>query len=439
MSQESYFSIVIPTRNRAQLLSFALQSALAQDFDDYEIVVSDNCSLDNTAQVVKDLQTGRVRYVRVDRPLSMPDHWEFALDQANGQYVIFLSDDDALTKDALRRVAGTIERHKTKLVALFSAIYYGANWFDPASRNVVVLNPHTGSELECDSRETLTQIFNSRVLYQAPRMINSFCHRETMLRVRAESKRMFLMCPDYSFAAFMLTEVPSWIYLDQPLHIQGVFAEGIGSTQYYNRGEPSREFLREFDETKLLKRVPMEVPVVTNYIAETLLMCKERMSAKLANYQINQEQYFIGCWQELLLHEHNGVAVDDDKEELLTVLSQQPQPLQQAVLAVIRPPEPVVIEQPEVSQNPVKQFARRIISRSPALMNFESFVRQRQVADESVVQAAPALGPQPIVFQGELAGFDNIFECATKLSELVRNNPQAPNSRPITAPSSNGR
>ena len=42
MTGKPFFSVVIPTRNRASLLRYALQTALDQDFDDYEIVVSDN-------------------------------------------------------------------------------------------------------------------------------------------------------------------------------------------------------------------------------------------------------------------------------------------------------------------------------------------------------------------------------------------------------------
>jgi glycosyltransferase involved in cell wall biosynthesis len=45
-----FFSIVMPTRDRAHLLKFALQSALSQTFDDYEILVSDNHSTDNVSE-----------------------------------------------------------------------------------------------------------------------------------------------------------------------------------------------------------------------------------------------------------------------------------------------------------------------------------------------------------------------------------------------------
>src|SRR6266704_3260720 len=111
MTGKPFFSVVIPTRNRASLLRYALQTALDQDFDDYEIVVSDNCSQDDTAQVVKDYQTSRVRYVRVNDPLSMPDHWEFALGQAQGQFVNYLCDDDSLPREALGKASASIERH----------------------------------------------------------------------------------------------------------------------------------------------------------------------------------------------------------------------------------------------------------------------------------------------------------------------------------------
>src|SRR2546423_1052660 len=99
------FSIIIPTRNRARLLRYALETALQQTFADYEIVVSDNHSSDATAAVVREVGDGRVRYVRPDRSLSMAAHWEFALAEARGEYVTYLCDDDAITPRTLQKVA----------------------------------------------------------------------------------------------------------------------------------------------------------------------------------------------------------------------------------------------------------------------------------------------------------------------------------------------
>ena len=54
------FSIVIPTRSRAKLLRYAIMSALHQTFDDYEVIVSNNDSQDDTEAVVEALRQPRL-------------------------------------------------------------------------------------------------------------------------------------------------------------------------------------------------------------------------------------------------------------------------------------------------------------------------------------------------------------------------------------------
>ena len=61
------FSILIPTRNRLDLLRYAVDSVRRQDYDDWEIVVSDNASTQDVAGYVRGLGDARVRYFRSDR------------------------------------------------------------------------------------------------------------------------------------------------------------------------------------------------------------------------------------------------------------------------------------------------------------------------------------------------------------------------------------
>jgi hypothetical protein len=67
-----FFSIVMPTRNRASLLSLAVRTAVMQSFDDFEIIVSDNHSEDGTQQAVAPFISSRVKYVRTPQVLAMP-------------------------------------------------------------------------------------------------------------------------------------------------------------------------------------------------------------------------------------------------------------------------------------------------------------------------------------------------------------------------------
>ena len=105
------FSIVIPTRERAETLAFTLRTCLNQDFDDYEIIVSDNCSSPATREVVDAAGSEKVKYVRSDQPLSIAASWEFAVSHASGEYVTGIGDDDGLMPYALRELDRLIGRH----------------------------------------------------------------------------------------------------------------------------------------------------------------------------------------------------------------------------------------------------------------------------------------------------------------------------------------
>ena len=89
-------SIIIPTRNRAHLLKYALRSAIQQSYQNIEIVVCDNYSTDNTIEVVESFNSQNIIYVRTNNALSMPDNWEFALHKASGEYITYLTDDSYL-------------------------------------------------------------------------------------------------------------------------------------------------------------------------------------------------------------------------------------------------------------------------------------------------------------------------------------------------------
>lgn len=89
-------SIVIPTRDRAAYLRYSLATATAIADPDVEIVVSDNASVDETAQVVENAKDPRIKYVNTGSRVSMRQNFEFALKQSTGDYVIFFGDDDGI-------------------------------------------------------------------------------------------------------------------------------------------------------------------------------------------------------------------------------------------------------------------------------------------------------------------------------------------------------
>src|SRR4051812_31364688 len=97
-------TIVIPTRERADTLRHTLSTVLSQKSDNFEILVSDNFSSDDTAGIVASMADPRLRYINTGKRMSMVGNWEFAFHQAHGRYLIYLGDDDGMMPGAIQRL-----------------------------------------------------------------------------------------------------------------------------------------------------------------------------------------------------------------------------------------------------------------------------------------------------------------------------------------------
>lgn len=112
MKKRPFFSIVIPTYNRCSDLEFALYCILKQEYKDFEIVISDNCSTDNTMLVVKRIKDRRIRYSRTEKTLWNSFNIERAIQSARGRYVFLHSDDDFLYySDSLKQIHDDIVKY----------------------------------------------------------------------------------------------------------------------------------------------------------------------------------------------------------------------------------------------------------------------------------------------------------------------------------------
>ena len=86
-------SVIIPTRNRANLLAEAIDSVLQQTFTDFELIIVDDGSTDHTAEVVCRYQDERIAYFRQDKQeRGAARNRGVALSQA--EFITFLDDDD---------------------------------------------------------------------------------------------------------------------------------------------------------------------------------------------------------------------------------------------------------------------------------------------------------------------------------------------------------
>ncbi len=112
MSTTTKISVLIPTFNCARFLPDAIDSVLAQEFVDYELIISDDHSNDGSADLLRHRATldPRLRLHLQSSNLGMVAHWNWCLQQARGEYVKFVFADDALvSSQALGRMAALLD------------------------------------------------------------------------------------------------------------------------------------------------------------------------------------------------------------------------------------------------------------------------------------------------------------------------------------------
>ena len=106
-------SICIPTRNRAASLRESLATIRAQDYSPIEILISDNCSEDDTERVCRELAEAdpRIRYVRHGANIGLHGNHNFCMDASRGEYLCIFHDHDTRDLRAVSKYVAFLEEH----------------------------------------------------------------------------------------------------------------------------------------------------------------------------------------------------------------------------------------------------------------------------------------------------------------------------------------
>ena len=111
MTLESKVTIAIPTYNRSELLKFSLKSVLSQDYSDYQVLVLDNASEDDTEAVVRLFSDSRITYVRNETNIGLFRNFQRAIEINHSPYLSFLPDDDILLPNFIRESVLALDKH----------------------------------------------------------------------------------------------------------------------------------------------------------------------------------------------------------------------------------------------------------------------------------------------------------------------------------------
>ncbi|ACB52532.1 glycosyl transferase, family 2 [Crocosphaera subtropica ATCC 51142] len=104
-------SVCIPTYNRSHYLTYAVNSVLNQTYTDFELIICDDGSPDNTSEVVAGFEDRRIHYIRHEKNMGRSRNMRSGFEASKGDYFIKFDDDDALTPEFLEKTVNILDKN----------------------------------------------------------------------------------------------------------------------------------------------------------------------------------------------------------------------------------------------------------------------------------------------------------------------------------------
>jgi glycosyltransferase involved in cell wall biosynthesis len=103
-------SVCIPVYNGSEYIAESINSVLAQTYEDFQLIVCDNCSTDNTEEIVRSFHDPRLKYVCNAENLGLVGNSNRCLELANGEYVCIWHHDDVMLPENLERKVHLLDK-----------------------------------------------------------------------------------------------------------------------------------------------------------------------------------------------------------------------------------------------------------------------------------------------------------------------------------------
>lgn len=109
-------SIITPTYNCAKFIGATIESVLNQTYQNFEMIIVDDASKDNTEEVVKSFKDKRIKYIRLSKNSGPAIARNRAMEEAKGKYMAFLDSDDLWKREKLEKQINFIKKNKYKII-----------------------------------------------------------------------------------------------------------------------------------------------------------------------------------------------------------------------------------------------------------------------------------------------------------------------------------
>jgi glycosyltransferase involved in cell wall biosynthesis len=297
-SAKPLISLIIPTRERAETLFFALQTALDQVSNSYEVIVSDNFSQDNTEQVVRNFNDPRLRYFNTGKRLSMSDNWEFALEKTRGEYIVYIGDDDAVMPGGINRLETLILERPSDAYMWGPSIYV---WpIDDRKATIAYLQPvQPIHEMNLQKMASSVIAHGGWRYYRIPGTYHAAVSMKILDRIRKKTGRVFHTTqPDVFTSMAIPVFAKTCVNTGHAITLLGWSAKSNGAASIAKDGVAVQsKFIREYLNYQIHPTLFPEAPILSNLLGDTCLVAMDKFPEFYGKMKFNYEAMWAYMWQ----------------------------------------------------------------------------------------------------------------------------------------------
>lgn len=281
------FTVIIPQKNRAEYLIHTLKTCTIQDYPNFEIIVSDDCSEDNSVEVVLDAIKidSRIKLFQHNNHLGMRDNFEFALSQVRPGYVIALGGDDGLVAGSIWKMYQILHQTNKELLTWSHATFCYPE--SDGDKNILYFHRTRKKGIRIIKSEDYLNTIAKNFFYptiECPMFyIKGVASTNLVERVKSRTKdNSFYYCPTPDgFSGIVLAgEVEEYAFTYEPLSIGGSTTKSQGKN-YHRTDEGSRKEAQQFFNDNIMRTMHPKLasqqysPLVTLMTADYLLTAKD--------------------------------------------------------------------------------------------------------------------------------------------------------------------
>lgn len=321
MKKKPFLSILIPTRNRARYVGYAVQSAINIQSDDIEILVSENHSQDNTKAVLASYSDHRLRVISPDSPLPMHENWEFLLAESSGEWVYFLGDDDAMMAHAVEHLRKVVNNYpRVEAIVSPRAYYFWDGVQDQYGDTCLSVN-FSAKEVWRDSKKMLAKCIDGDIDYLSlPQCYSGGFQRRTLInRIKRSQSGIYFKSVTPDAYSALAAVIHTFRYLEIGVPLAWVGSSPHRSSKTTNASEVSKDRNADFtgmhSEDKLTLSYPLgEFKNITFTLCfyEACISAFPNTAYSLMSQKMLKRVFFHFCFK----HGQKSEAVDIFAQEI---------------------------------------------------------------------------------------------------------------------------